>query len=46
VAETRREYSLNLYEVQWTRVIPVESQGHLFLVGCRLILGASRYWAC
>ena len=45
VAETRWEYSLNLYEVQWTKVIPVESQGHLFLVGCRLLLGASRYWA-
>lgn len=45
VAETRWEYSLNLYEVRWTKVIPVESQGHLFLVGCRLLLGASRYWA-
>jgi hypothetical protein len=45
VAETRWEYSLSLYEVQWTKLIPVESQGELFLVGCRLVFGASRYWA-
>ncbi len=45
VAETRWEYSVNLYEVQWTKIIPVESQGELFLVGCRLVFGASRYWA-
>jgi hypothetical protein len=45
VAETRWEYSLSLYEVQWTKVVPVESQGELFLVGCRLVFGASRYWA-
>ena len=45
VAETRWEHSLNLYEVQWTRAIPVESHGELFLVGCRLVLGASRYWS-
>ncbi|MBX3334211.1 MAG: hypothetical protein KF876_08805 [Nitrospira sp.] len=45
VAETRWEHSLNLYEVQWTRAISVESQGELFLVGCRLVLGASRYWS-
>lgn len=45
VAETRWEHSLNLYEVQWTKVVPVESQGELFLVGCRLVFGAPRYWA-
>jgi hypothetical protein len=45
VAETRWEYSLSLYEVQWTKIVPVESQGELFLVGCRLVFGASRYWA-
>lgn len=44
VAETQREYSLCLYEVQWTKVVPVETQGELFLVGCRLVFGASRYW--
>lgn len=44
VAETRWEHSLNLYEVQWTRAVPIESQGELFLVGCRLVIGASRYW--
>jgi hypothetical protein len=45
VAETRWEYSLSLYEVQWTKLLPVESHGDLFLVGCRLVFGASRYWA-
>jgi hypothetical protein len=45
VAETRWEYSLSLYEVQWTKLVPVESHGDLFLVGCRLVFGASRYWA-
>jgi hypothetical protein len=45
VAETRWEYSLSLYEVQWTKRVPVESHGELFLVGCRLVFGASQYWA-
>ena len=45
VPQSRWEYALNLYEVQWTKVLPVESHGNLFLVGCRLLLGASRYWA-
>lgn len=45
VPRTRWEYALNLYEVQWTKILPVESQGNLFLVGCRLVLDASRYWA-
>lgn len=37
--------SLNLYEVQWTKSICIESRGELFLVGCRLTFGPSRYWA-
>lgn len=37
--------SLNLYEVQWTKSICIESRGDLFLVGCRLTFGPSRYWA-
>ena len=45
IAEPRWEYSLNLYEVQWTKIVPVESHGELFLVGCRLVFGASRYRA-
>ena len=45
VPETRWEHSLNLYEVQWTKAVSVESQGELFLVGCRLVFGASRYWS-
>ncbi len=45
VAETRWECSLSLFEVRWTKSIPIESHGELFLVGCRLVFGASRYWA-
>lgn len=44
VPQARWEYAVNLYEVQWTKVLPVESHGDLFLVGCRLLLGASQYW--
>ncbi|MBH0208602.1 MAG: hypothetical protein HP495_08825 [Nitrospira sp.] len=45
VPQTRWEYAVNLYEVQWTKVLSVESHGNLFLVGCRFLLGASRYRA-
>ncbi len=45
VAETQWEYSLNLYEVRWTKIVPVEAHGELFLAGCRLVFGASRYSA-
>lgn len=45
VLQARWEHAVNLYEVQWTKVLPVEPHGNLFLVGCRLVLGASRYWA-
>lgn len=45
VPESRWRHSLNLYEVQWTKPVHVESQGDLFLVGCRLTFGPSRYWA-
>ncbi len=45
VPQARWEYVVNLYEVQWSKILPVESHGNLFLVGCRLLLGTSRYWA-
>ena len=45
VPQPRWEYAVNLYEVQWSKVLPVESHGNLFLVGCRLLLGTSRYRA-
>ncbi|MBH0208603.1 MAG: hypothetical protein HP495_08830, partial [Nitrospira sp.] len=45
VPQARWEYVVNLYEVRWTKILPVESHGNLFLVGCRLLLGASQYWA-
>jgi len=45
IAESRWRRSLNLYEVQWTKPVYVESQSDLFLVGCRLTFGPSRYLA-
>jgi hypothetical protein len=45
VPESQWRRSLNLYEVQWTKVVPVDSRGDLFLVGCLLMFGPSRYWA-
>lgn len=44
VPESRWRQSVNLYEVQWTKPVHVESQGELFLVGCRLTFGPSHYW--
>lgn len=44
IPESRWRRSLNLYEVQWTKPVHVEAQGDLFLVGCRLTFGPSRYW--
>ncbi len=44
VPESRWRRSLNLYEVQWTKPISVDELGDLFLVGCRLMFGPSRYW--
>lgn len=43
VPQVQLEYVVNLYEVRWSKVLRVESQGNLFLVGCRLLLEASRY---
>lgn len=45
IPESRWRRSLNLYEVQWTKPVHVESHGDLFLVGCRLTFGPSRYVA-
>lgn len=44
IAETWWRSSLNLYEVRWTKPVPVESQSDLFLVGGRLTFGPSHYW--
>jgi hypothetical protein len=44
IPESRWRHSMNLYAVQWTKTVPVESQGDLYLVGCRLTFGPSRYW--
>lgn len=45
IPESRWRRSLNLYEVRWTTSVHVDAQGELFLVGCRLTFGPSRYWA-
>jgi hypothetical protein len=45
IAEAQWRRSVNLYEVQWTKPVSIESRGDLFLVGCRLVFGPSRYWA-
>lgn len=45
IPESKWRRSYNLYEVQWAKPLHVESQGDLFLVGCRLTFGPSRYWA-
>ncbi|MBH0196830.1 MAG: hypothetical protein HP494_14870 [Nitrospira sp.] len=45
VPESNWRRSLNLYEVKWTKPVTVDSRNHLFLVGCRLMFGPSRYWA-
>mgnify|MGYP001178133923 CR=1 FL=1 len=44
ISESHWRRSMNLYEVQWTKSVQVDSQGDLFLVGCRLKFGPSRYW--
>jgi hypothetical protein len=44
IPESRWRHSVNLYEVQWTNAVQVESQGELYLVGCRLTFGPSHYW--
>ncbi|MDH5640321.1 MAG: hypothetical protein OEY28_03430 [Nitrospira sp.] len=45
IPESRWRRSLNLYEVQWTKPVYAEPGDQLFLVGCRLAFGPSRYWA-
>jgi hypothetical protein len=45
IPEAKWRRSLNLYEVQWTKPVLIESRGDLYLVGCRLMFGPSRYWA-
>jgi hypothetical protein len=45
IPETQWRRSLNLYEVRWTKPVSIETRGELFLVGCQLVFGPSRYWA-
>ena len=45
IPETQWRRSVNLYVVQWTKPVSIETRGELFLVGCRLVFGPSRYWA-
>ena len=45
IPEAHWRRSLNLYEVQWTKPLAIESRADLYLVGCRQVFGPSRYWA-
>lgn len=45
IPESWWRHSMNLFEVQWTKPVHVESQGELYLVGCRLTFGPSQYWS-
>ena len=35
--------TVNVFEVCWTKPVPVESLGHLYLVGCRRTVGPCHY---
>jgi hypothetical protein len=35
--------TVNIYETRWTRLVPVESLGDLYLVGCQRIFGPCHY---
>jgi hypothetical protein len=37
--------SVSLMEVRWTKPVREDLQERLYLVGCRLTFGPSRYWA-
>lgn len=45
ISESKWRRSVNLYEVQWTKPVSIESRADLYLVGCRQVFGPSRYWA-
>lgn len=45
IPEAQWRRSLNLYEVQWAKPVTIETRGDLYLVGCKLVFGPSRYWA-
>lgn len=42
--ESPWQYSATVYEVRWTQALPIESQGELYLVGCRLVFSPAPYW--
>ena len=35
--------TINVFEIQWARPVPVESLGNLHLIGCRRIFGPCHY---
>lgn len=43
IPESWWRHSINLFEAQWSKSFHVESQGDLFLVGCRLTFDPPRY---
>lgn len=42
--ESPWQYSATVYEVRWTHALPIELQGELYLVGCRLVFSPAPYW--
>ncbi len=42
-ARFRWGWAANLFEVRWTKPVPVESFGNLYMVGCRRIFGPCHY---
>jgi hypothetical protein len=42
-AQSLLKRSIYLVEVCWTKPVREDAQGHLYLVGCRLMFGPSHY---
>ncbi len=42
--ESQWRYSASVYEVRWMKPLSIESQGDLYLVGCRLLFRPAPYW--
>ena len=44
LSESQWRYSMNIYEVRWTKPMTIEAQGDLYLTGCRLLFRPPQYW--
>jgi len=43
-SESQWRYSMNVYEVRWTKPVTIEAQGDLYLTGCELLFRPPQYW--